>query len=129
MPYQRPGNGKYVTNASGGAINHGAPVLVSNYVGVAVKQKAPAVTDALATHKQIANGEDFFLITKGEVQVANTGIAAAVKGDAIYIVPATNALTTTATANTKFGRVAEVAGKRGVPTGKVRIDLDAKDSI
>lgn len=127
MPYNRPGRGVYVTNDSGGVIQHGTPVAIDNYVGVALKQKAPGWDSLVADETEIENGEQFFLITKGIVQVDTvTGFA---KGDAVYIDDSTNTLTETSTDNIKFGRVHEVAGERGTPTGKVRIDLDAKDSF
>jgi len=57
-------------------------------------------------------------------------VAGFAKGDAVYITAATGVLTETSAGNVKFGRVVEVVGDgRGVPTGKVRIDLDAKDSF
>ena len=124
MPYNRPGPGVYVTNG-GSAINHGAPVAINNFVGVAVKQKNRQWSDAYGIQAQIDPGEPFFIITKGVVQVDNTPIAAAVKGDPVYI--ASGALAASGTV--KFGRVVEVSGARGVPPNKVRIDLDAKDSF
>ena len=130
MPYNRPGDIEYATNSSGGNLTHGQPVIQSNWVGVAIKQKAPAWDAAPAAGATIANGEDFAIIVKGIVQVPNTGsgVAAAVRGDAIYITSA-NALTTTSAGNTAYGRVADTAGVRGTPTGYVRIDLDARDSL
>lgn len=130
MPYNRPGNIFLTTNASGGNIPHGSPCNSEGRVGVAIKQKArawsagaPAVNTAL----DIANGEDFAMVVKGIVQVDTvSGFAV---GDPIYMIAATNVLTETASTNLKFGRVVEVAGERGTPTGKVRIDLDAKDSF
>jgi hypothetical protein len=126
MPYNRPGAGVYVTNG-GTSVLHGAPVKIANFVGVAVKQR-PSIPPAVSPTdlKTIAASEQFFLITKGIVQVDNvTGFA---KGDAVYI-DGSNVLTESSSGNTKFGRVVEVPGERGTPTGKVRIDLDAKDSI
>lgn len=129
MPLERPGNIKYVTNATGGALTHNRPVVHNNFVGVAIKQKAVDPTAALSTAQQIANGEDFAIQVKGQVTVPNTGITGVAKGDAVYIVAATQALTTTASGNVKYGRVATLPGQRGTPTGFVVIDLDAKDSF
>lgn len=127
MPENRPGRGVYVTNG-GSAVAHGSPQKLSNYVGVIVKQVGRNWADALSVQAQIEASEAAFLITKGTVLVPVTGISSPAKGDAVYITSA-NALTKTATSNSKFGRIYDVAGQRGVPTGYVRIDLDAKDSF
>jgi len=126
--YNRPGRGVHVTNtATSAAINHGQVAQEEGHVGVAVKQ-VPATWDAaLSAHSVIADDEEYFLITKGVVQVDTVGGFA--RGEPIYIVAATNALTETGSGNVPFGRVVEIAGERGVPTGQVRIDLDAKDNI
>jgi len=127
MPVNRYRPGQYVTNGSGGALNHGQPAKEGNFVGVCVKQKAPKWSDGLSAQKQIANGEKYYLITKGEVQV--DFVAGFSVGDAIYITSG-NVLTKTAASNTPYGRVVEVAAdNRGVPTGKVRIDLDIKTAV
>jgi hypothetical protein len=125
MPVNRPGAGVYVTNGST-VLTHGQPVTSSNYVGVAVKQKVVPWSSGLSPQAEIASGEDYFIITKGLVQV--THVSGFAKGDAVYITSA-NVLTETASGNTKYGRVHEVQTARGTPSGKVRIDLDAKDSV
>jgi hypothetical protein len=132
MPYNRPGQIFYTTNASGGNIAHNSPVLSGGRVGVAIKQKATDPTAGLVNPAQIANGEAFAMVVKGVVQVPVTGITSPAVGDPVYIVASSNALTKTAGtggANKPFGRITELAGTRGTPTGQVRIDLDAKDSI
>jgi hypothetical protein len=126
MPYNRPGPGVYVTR-TGAAVQHGAPAVESNFAGVAVKQKTRGWSDPVSNQATIDVGEAYFLVTKGVVQVPNTGISASVKGDPIWITTA--GVLTTATGTPKFGRIVEVAGNRGVPLGKVRIDLDSKDSF
>ena len=51
------------------------------------------------------------------------------KGDKVYITSG-NVLTETGASNTPFGRVTETTSdNRGVPTGKVRIDLDVKTAV
>ena len=137
MTYSRPGKMFYPTAATK-AVVHGMPVIEENIPGVAIKQGAPAfgtgpafvagVTNpALVT---IAIAEHFVILSKGIVEVPVQDISAGVKGDAVYITAATGVLTETSAGNVKFGRVVEVVGDgRGVPTGKVRIDLDAKDSF
>jgi hypothetical protein len=129
MPYNRPGSGVYVTNGAT-ALQHGqACAHASGFVGVAVKQRARQWQDAYSTQATIDPNEPFFLITKGVVQVSNAdaGIQAAPKGTPVYI-NATNNLVT-ATGSPKFGRIAEVEGQNGTPIGRVRIDLDSKDSF
>jgi hypothetical protein len=127
MTYNRPGAGTHVVNDSGGTLAHNQPAKLQNYVGVVVKQKATHWSDGLAAEAVIQTGEQAWMITKGIVQVDT--VSGFAKGDAVYITSG-NVLTETATSNTKFGRVIEVVGGgRGVPTGKVRIDLDAKDSF
>jgi hypothetical protein len=130
MPYNRPGPGVYVTNG-GTAIQHGTPQVNSGFAGVAVKQKTRAWSDAYSIQATIDAGENYYLITKGMVQVGNqdAGVAAAAKGTPLYIVAATGVLTVTGPAGGKFGRIAAIAGERGTPTGKIRVDLDSKDSF
>lgn len=132
MPYSRPGYMKYVAAATKTTV-HGDPCVETNFVGVAVKQRKPSSSAAagVAGQKTIAIGEPFAIIAKGIVQVPNTGsgVAAANVGDPIYIIAASNLLTTTSTSNVKYGRLNEKAGSRGTPTGKCRIDLDDKDSF
>jgi hypothetical protein len=125
MPYERPGEGHYATATK--VVNHGAPVVEDGIVGIAIKQKAAKWDAGLASQAQIGIGEPFHIRTKGVRQVPF--VATAVKGTPVYIVAATNALTLTAAGNVKFGRVLEVQGQRGTPTGFMRVDLDAKDSF
>lgn len=126
MPYSRPGYMRYATATK--AVWHGDPVTESGFVGVAVKQKTASAGAASGTPQhQIAVGENFAIISKGVVQVA--AVSAAAVGDPIYIVAATNALTKTSGGNVKFGMVTQLAGTQGTPTGKMRVDLDAKDAF
>lgn len=126
MPYSRPGAIQLVTATK--AVWHGDPATEDGFVGVAVKIKAPGAGAGSGTpQKQIAVDEDFNLIRKGEVQV--DALAGADVGDALYIVAADNTLTETSGSNLKYGRVTATAGIKGCPTGKMRVDLDAKDSF
>lgn len=128
MTYSRPGKGTHVVNSTGAAIAHGSSQALSGFVGVVIKQKAQRWSDGFVTPITIANGEKCWMITKGIVQVPF--VAGFAKGDPVYIIPATGVLTETATNNFKFGKVIEVVGDgRSVPSGFVRIDLDAKDSF
>lgn len=127
MPYNRPGFAKYVKNTTGSALKHGQPFTDGTFVGVAVKQKAGHWQDGLTTQTQIAPEEAFMILTKGVVEVPTvSGLAV---GDKVWIKTADMTLTETEGSNVKFGRVLEVAGERGTPAGKVRIDLDRKDSF
>lgn len=129
--------GVYVRNTTGSAITHGKPAKLGNFVGVAVKQKARAWSAGLTNPETIANNEDCYLITKGvcEIVEPNAGdYSGFARGEAIYITSA-HALTETASGNTPFGRVVEIATplsggpKRGVASGAVRIDLDVKTAV
>lgn len=128
MPYDRPGKIFYTTNASGTTIAHNAPCVSQGKVGVAIKQKAADPTVGLVNPATIANGEAFAMKVKGIVQVPIAGITSPTVGDPVYITAA-NALTKTASGNTKYGRIVEVSGSRGTPSTMVRIDLDDKDSF
>jgi Uncharacterized conserved protein (DUF2190) len=132
MPYSRPGPGVYVTNNSGGTLEHNQAVQESNFVGVAVKQKTRGWKDGYDVQKTIEQDEDYFIITKGVVLVTveRTDAAAAAKGDAVYIEDDNNlSVASSGEGALRFGRVVEVAGERGTPAGKARIDLDLKDSV
>lgn len=124
--YERPGRVVYLTAASD--LTHGQAVKQSGFVGQAIKQAAPSWQTGYSAVKTIATDEDYALRIKGVVCVPSTGISSPAVGDAVYITSG-NALTKTSSSNTAFGRIVGVAGSRGVPTGFVRIDLDAKDSI
>jgi len=125
MPYNRPGRGVSVTNTSTSAtISHGQAAQEAGFVGVAVKQRATGWDSTVALQDDILDDEEYFLITKGIVQVDE--VSGFAKGDPVYIVAATNALTETSSGNISFGRVVEIEGQRGTPTNKVRIDLDLK---
>jgi hypothetical protein len=128
MPYERPGQGHYTTATK--ATTHGALVVEDSVVGIAIKQKAVSWQAGLAAQNQIGIGEAFHIRTKGVRQVPF--LAGSVKGTSLYIITATNVLTASAqTAPTgyKVGKVVEVQGQRGTPTGFMRVDLDLKDSF
>lgn len=132
MPYERPGERYYATATK--TTLHGAACVENGVVGVAIKQVAPAAGTGLTdvANTTIAIGEKFVIDTKGIVEVP-VGALTPTKGMAVYLTAATNALTPTGpasgTTTYKFGTVVEVAGERGTPTGRVRINLDLKDSF
>jgi len=131
MPEVRPGQRVYVTATK--AVNHGFPCTELGFTGVAIKQLLPPGGTGLASNLfvQVQVGEKFVIQTKGQVYVANTDAAATTfaKGAAVYIIAATNLLTSASAGNLKFGRVMEIAGERGVGTGQMRVDLEARDSF
>jgi Uncharacterized conserved protein (DUF2190) len=122
MPKQKAG-GHYYTTATK-AVRHGAPTVEQGVAGIAVKQVEPPLTGAYADRDLVAIGEAFEILHKGQVEVDT--VAGFAKGDPVYITAATNVLSETAAGNVAFGRVVEVAGERGTPTGQVRIDLDER---
>lgn len=123
MTYSRPGRGVYVTNTeNSGSILHNAPAKEGNFVGIAIKQKAQDWNDGTADLQTIADDEEYFLLTKGVVEVTLGSVA---QGDGIYI-DGSDALTATQGSNTPFGTVVEDENIRGVGSGRCRIDLDQK---
>lgn len=129
MPEWRPGQIEYFTATK--AVNHGAPCTELGVAGIAIKQvAAPAGTGlGAATITQVGIGEQFAIVKRGRVYVDNAGTGAPyAKGATLYIIPASNLLTNSAAGNVKFGRVVEVPPTRGVGTGKMRVDLDDRDS-
>lgn len=124
MPRFRPGEVSYVTNTTGAAITHGAPTIIGSQVGIAIKQKAPLPTDALATTKLIAVSEAFILKHKHVVEVPT--VSGGNQDVLIYINTTTFALQTASSGGVAFGRVADAAGQRGLPSTLMRVDLDRK---
>lgn len=136
--YERPGRAYYATATK--AVFHNAPVTENGMVGAAFKQQAKGWASGLdANYARIEIGEKFQIRTKGihEFSTASGApgvlLAGAAKGTAVYIKPADNTLTIepgAASTDIPFGRVVEIPGdNRGVATGKIRIDLDQKDTI
>jgi hypothetical protein len=135
----RPGQVHYATATA--ILTHGQACVIDGFVGQAIKQQAaPAGTGLGASAiTQIAIGEKFIVQIKGRIYMANTqtGLAgatalSAIKGSPVYITIATGILNITGPASgtvARFGRVTEVAPERGVATGNMRVDLDAKDGL
>lgn len=132
MPYLRPGIVSYHTCTK--QVTHGNPCIEDGVAGIAVKQQEQSWTLGIANRNVILVGEAFAILHQGVAQVASSLLASAAKGDAVYITPATNALTrNTAPAsatNVAFGRITSVAGdNRGTPSGFIRIDMSARDNV
>jgi len=126
MAYWAKGRMHYVLNGiSSSTLKHLQPVKVDNKVGIAIKQKAPNVTEGITALTTIAKNEGFVMLVKGVTQVPVGEIATPAKGDLVYIT-SENKLTKTKGENSVFGEVVELAGERGTPTGYLRIDLDQK---
>jgi hypothetical protein len=130
MPEVRPGNIMAVPSATRATV-HGAPTVEPNTVagvaGVAVKTAAAPGGTGLgaAAITAIGVGEQFNLIVKGRVYLDNPGAIFA-RFALVYIIAATGVLTVTASGNVALGRCVEIAGDRGVGTGKMRVDLDLR---
>lgn len=129
MPYNRPQPGVYVTNGSGGQLTNGQTVKEGTFVGVAVKQKTRSWQDGYTVQTKIESTEPYYVLTQGTVQVTDPGLSSPAVGDPVYIVAATNVITKTSTSNTPYGRIVELGGTRGTPTGKLRINLDIKTAV
>lgn len=129
MPTLAPGVVSY--HVSTKVVNHGDPTVEDHIAGIAVKQKEQSWTLGTANRQQIASGEAFAIIHKGQVSVRSALLAAPAKGDPVFITEATNALgKVTGAGIIPFGRVVSLAGdNRGTPTGIMIVDLDARDSI
>lgn len=132
MPYSGPGVVSY--HVATKQVTHGNPTIEDGVAGIAIKQVEQSWTLGIANRQIIAIGEQFAILHTGVAQVASSLLASAAKGDAVYITPATNALTrNTAPAsatNVAFGRVISIAGdNRGTPTGFIRIDMGARDNV
>ena len=130
MPYSKvDGRSVYVQNTqTSAAIQHGQPTNEGVFVGVAVKQVGVSFDSKIADATVIADDEKYLMIVKGIVQVPT--VSGFAKGDRVYITTATNVLTEASGAGTKpYGTVVEIAGERGCPAGKCRIDLDLKADL
>lgn len=121
----RPGRVHYATATK--EVAHGAPCTEEGFVGIAVKQQVPVAGVGLgdSTITTIAIGEDFVIELLGLVTITNSG--GFVVGDKLYIDPSNNTVTKTVGSNLKFGIVEAVAGERGTPTGKCRVNTNVKD--
>jgi hypothetical protein len=120
--YERPGHRHYAT--ASGTHFHGAPVVYDGVPGIAFKQAlVGSGAGSGDVQKTIADGEAFTIICKGRVELTNTSTWT--RGTKLYI-SSTHVISSTGTTGTPFGLVVEVAGERGTPTGKMRVDLDFK---
>jgi hypothetical protein len=129
MPYNRNGTRYYVLSASRQRVQ-GAPAVEDSVVGVVQKQVQPKGDVGLSVQAIIAAAEPCVIVCKGIVQVPF--VATSVKGSTCWIHATTDALSVAdpgAGNGRKFGRVVEVQGQRGTPTGFMRVDLDSKDSF
>lgn len=130
MSYERPG--RVVDLVANAILVHGVPHYQSSMAGIPIKQDNPKTLDSLVARTQIASGVKYALRHRGVCEVDVASISGAVLGSPVYIVKTTDALTLTAGStglNLPFGRVVALAGTYGVPTGKVRINMDLKDTI
>lgn len=129
MPYLRPGVVSY--HVATKQVTHGNPTTEDHIAGVAVKQQEQSWTLGIANRNIILVGEALAIIHKGQTQIPASLVTTPAKGDPLFITEADNTLTkTTAAGKLPFGRITEVAGgNRGVPTGFIRVDMDARDGV
>ena len=119
-----PGSVAYVV--AGVAVRHKAVASDDGYAGVAIKQDIPPADGVRADRDLIGAGKAYILALRGKCDVLASDLPGITKGTLVYVVPATNAVTTTATSNVVLGRVSELAGERGTPADKVRINMDQR---
>lgn len=132
MSYTRPGRGMdLVANA---LLTHDVAHYQAGAAGVPVKQDNPKTLDSLASRSQIQSGVKYFLRVKGVTEQSttlNAGLSGATVGAPVYINKTTDALSitpdTAGHTNVPFGRVHQLAGAFGVPTGKIQINMDLRD--
>lgn len=128
MPYLRPGNEYHCTAVR--QVTHGNPCIVDGVPGIAISQKEPAATAGLVTPRVVAVDEDFVIAHQGICQIDASLLATGVRGDPVFINNTTDALAEAGGAGlVPFGRIIEVAGERGTPTGKIRINMNLRDTI
>lgn len=102
------------------------------FAGLAIKQQAPAAYTVRDDVNLIASGEKYFLWDTGEADVAiPAGLGfTPVKGTALWIDPATNALANATGAGLlKLGKVRYVAPERGLTTGLMTVSFDARKDM
>lgn len=125
MPYERPGKAVRVT--AGVDVRHGAAAADDGWVGRAIKTAIPPQDGLRADRNLIKAGEGYNLRVRGVMEVDNTTLAGAVKGDLVYITTATNAISNAAAAGkVVLGKISHLPGEQGTPTNRVRVDLEQK---
>jgi hypothetical protein len=125
MPYERPGNAVPVT--AGVDTRHGDAAADDGQVGRAIKTLTPAADALRANRNLILAGEKYNIRVRGVMEVDNTNLAGAVKGDLVYITTATNAISNAAGAGkVVLGKIVFLPGEQGTPANRVRVDLQQK---
>lgn len=134
MPYLRPGNEYYATAVR--AVTHGNPCVVDGVPGIGIVQSERGATAGLQTPRVAAIGEAFVIAHQGICQIdASLVTGVATKGANVYITVATDVLVGVAVAGAApagtipFGKVVELAGQRGTPTGKIRINMNLRSAV
>jgi hypothetical protein len=110
------------------AVRSGEPAADEGRVGTAIKTKTPAADTPRADLQTIQVGEPYNMIVHGGISIPLAGLEAAVHGDLVYITTATNALSLNnpGAGRQVLGKVVELAGERGGPLDRLRVDLDQK---
>lgn len=107
--------------------------LVSDdgFAGLAVKQQGVSFTTTLPANAQvIAAGEKYFVLDSGEVDVVIPGGLAPVKGDRLWITPATQAVKinngAAVAGDLKLGRVRYIGPERGLDADMMTVSFEAR---
>lgn len=127
MTVLRPGRGVHLIADK--LITHAKPHYQAGLRGIVQKQDEPKSFDSLASRTQVQSGIKYFLLTKGETEV--DALAGATVGATVFINTTTDALTLTdpGAAAVPFGRVTNLPGTFGLPAGRMRVDMDLKDTV
>lgn len=126
MPFNlEPGNVAYVTASAN--VRHKAPASDDGYAGAAIKQKIPAADGVRADRDLIVASEAYIIVLRGKIDVPAASVPGIAKGAFVYVTDADNAVSAAAGAGkTVLGRVSELAGERGTPADKVRVNMDQR---
>lgn len=125
MAYEREGDALFVT--AGVDVRHGAPAADDGFVGRAIKTLTPPADGLRADRDLIKAGESYTMRPRGVMEVLNTNLPGAVKGDLVYIATATNVISNAAGAGkVVLGKITNLPGEQGTPSNMVRVDLELK---
>jgi hypothetical protein len=125
MSTSEEGNVAYVTAHRD--VRNDEPAVDNGFVGKVVKQATPPADGPRADRNLVKTGEAYILRLTGVIEIAKSTISAATKGQLVYI--KTTDHTYALAAGTDFvplGRVSSLAGERGTPLDKLRVNLNVK---
>lgn len=126
MTVLRPG--RAVDLIANKVITHAKPHYQGGLVGIVQKQDEPGSFDSLASRRLVQPGIKYVLEVKGDTEV--DALAGATVGAAVYISTVDDTLSLVDDANhVAFGRVSALPDTFGLPTGRMRVDMDLKDTV